>query len=506
MGVRPERPGASPEGRRLRLRGRLLVSYVVLLALTLAVVTVALLLFLFAQPVPRATVYEDLASTLRTILSDYQLTGSTPALGAAGRIFRDLPNIAENYAVRVLVVQMSSRSVIYDSAGSYQARDTLPLDVEPYTLLPQRRSLLALRGEAIFGGFRDVDGSPWTFAGLVGLRQNEVGIGLLLAEQPARQPPQVVWQRFRQELALPLCQAALVGLIVAAVLAAFISRTLVGPLAQIEMAAASVAKGHFSERVPEVGPPEVQSLAAAFNHMSGEVQRIQQAQQDFVANVSHDLKTPLTSIQGYSQAIMDGAAKDPGSAARIIHEEAGRLNRMVTDLTDLARLQAGRFSLHLTPVDVSKIVTAVGERLAILARDRGLTLHVETQRVPAVAGDGDRLAQVVTNLVSNAIKYTPAGGEIWLRTGVGKSGVEVTVQDTGIGIAAEELPRIFERFYQVDKARGPRRGAGLGLAITQEIVEAHGGRIRVSSTGPGHGSTFTVWLPSPEFSTVTRRR
>ncbi|MBL8154555.1 MAG: HAMP domain-containing protein [Anaerolineae bacterium] len=506
MSIQLVRPEASAGRRRLRLRGRLLVSYVVLLALTLAVVAGALLLFLFAQPVPRTTAYEDLTSTLRTILSDYQLIGSRPTLAAVGRVFRELPTIAEDYSVRVVVVQVSSRSVIFDSAGSYQPGDILPLDVEPYTLLPQRRPLVTLRGEAVFGGFRDVDGTPWTFAGLVGLRQNEAGVGLLLAEQQARQTPEVVWQRFRRELALPLGQAALVGLVVAAVLAAFISRTLIGPLAQIETAAASVAKGNFSERVPEVGPPEVLSLAVAFNHMSSEVQRTQQAQQDFVANVSHDLKTPLTSIQGYSQAIMDGAAKEPSSAARIIHEEAGRLNRMVTDLTDLARLQAGRFSLHLTPVDISKIAAAVGERLMILARDRGLTLHVETERVPVVAGDGDRLAQVFTNLVSNAIKYTPSGGEIWLRSGVGKSGVEVTVQDTGIGIAAEELPRIFERFYQVDKARGPRRGTGLGLAITQEIVEAHGGRISVTSAGPGQGSTFTIWLPSPEFSTVARRR
>jgi signal transduction histidine kinase len=258
--------------------------------------------------------------------------------------------------------------------------------------------------------------------------------------------------------------------------------------------------------VPEDGPAEFRALAVAFNRMSGEVQATQQAQKDFVANVSHDLKTPLTSIQGYSQAIMDGAAKDPAGAAKIIYEEAGRLNRMVTQLTDLERLQSGRLSMRSVPVDVSRLAAAVGERLAIVAHDRGLTLHVNTPPVPEVIGDGDRLAQVLTNLVSNAIKYTPSGGEVWLQTQVNNGGVEIVVRDSGQGIAAQELPRIFERFYQVDKTRGPRRGAGLGLAITQEIVQAHGGQISVTSAGVGQGSTFTVWLPSPKVASVVGRR
>jgi signal transduction histidine kinase len=249
----------------------------------------------------------------------------------------------------------------------------------------------------------------------------------------------------------------------------------------------------------------VRAVAEGFNHMSEQVQNTQQAQRDFLANVSHDLKTPLTSIQGFSQAIIDGTAKNPAAAANIIYEEASRLNRMVTELTDLARLQAGRLSFQASAVDMGQVTAAVVQKLAVVAGDKQVRLHVDATAMPVIAGDGDRLAQVLNNLIGNAIKYTPEGGSVWVRTGVANNGVEVSVRDTGIGIAPQNLGRIFERFYQVDKARGPQRGIGLGLAITKEIIQAHGGQISVHSDGEGKGSTFTIWLPSPHLSTVVRR-
>jgi two-component system sensor histidine kinase ResE len=240
--------------------------------------------------------------------------------------------------------------------------------------------------------------------------------------------------------------------------------------------------------------------------MSDKVQSEQRAQQDFLANVTHDLKTPLTSIQGYSQAIVDGAAGDPVRAAGIIYDEASRLNRLVVELTDLARLQSGRFSMHLQPINLSQLTDAIGQRLAIVAREKGVQFTVQTAPVPSVQGDGDRLAQVLTNLISNAIKYTPKGGTVQVMTGAQAAGVVVTVSDTGVGIPADELPRIFERFYQVDKARGPRRGSGLGLAIVAEIVHAHNGTIQASSGGEGQGATFTVWLPVPAPTVIAPRK
>jgi two-component system OmpR family sensor kinase len=292
--------------------------------------------------------------------------------------------------------------------------------------------------------------------------------------------------------------------LIALVLAVFISRNIASSLQSLAEAAHEVARGNYAWRIPVKGATEVRDVAAAFNRISAEVHRTQQSQQDFLANVSHDLKTPLTSIQGYSQAIMDGTAKNTADAARIIHEESARLNRLVVELTDLAQLQAGQLSMSNVPIDIGLLAKSVGERLAVVAQQQGITLHTETGTMPEVLGDGDRLAQVLTNLVGNAIHYTPSGGEIWLRTRADGGGVEVVVQDTGIGIAEPDLPRIFERFYQVDKTRGPKRGTGLGLAITHEIVAAHGGKISAASPGRGKGSTFTVWLPSSRVKTTGR--
>ena len=317
----------------------------------------------------------------------------------------------------------------------------------------------------------------------------------MFADQAETQSFRQSLSEYLPELAPVLVQATCVGLFVALAMSALISRSIARPLQDVAQAVGAVAEGHDEVRAPIAGPSEVRAVAEAFNMMSDKVQSEQRAQQDFLANVTHDLKTPLTSIQGYSQAIVDGAAGDPVRAAGIIYDEASRLNRLVVELTDLARLQSGRFSMHLQPINLSQLTDAVGQRLAIVAREKGVLFTVQTGPVPNVQGDGDRLAQVLTNLISNAIQYTPKGGAVQVTTGTQSNGVVVTVSDTGVGIPADELPRIFERFYQVDKARGPRRGSGLGLAIVAEIVHAHNGTIVASSNGEGQGAIFTVWLP-----------
>ena len=168
---------------------------------------------------------------------------------------------------------------------------------------------------------------------------------------------------------------------------------------------------------------------------------------------------------------------------------------MVVELTDLERLQAGRLSMASDPIDMAQLCEAVVQSLLVVAEKHDIRLESSMETVPNVIGDGDRLAQVLMNLVSNALKYTPPGGIAKVIVERAGSGVAVSIQDTGIGIAPEELSRVFERFYQVDKARGPHRGTGLGLAIAQEIVEAHGGRIAVESIGLNKGAEFRVWLP-----------
>ena len=337
-------------------------------------------------------------------------------------------------------------------------------------------------------------------------QQEDNMLALVFAEPRSAQSFSEALADFGSGWFLPLAGAGTIGLIAAFLLAFLISRGIARPLQGLAHGAEAVARGKYDYTVKESGPREVRAVANAFNHMSGEVRASQQSQRDFLASVSHDLKTPLTSIQGYSQAIMDGTMNDVSSAASIIHDEAGRLNRLVVELTDLMRMQSGRLSMELVALDLSAMATGIGERLSMVACKKNIALHVDTADVPLIAGDGDRMAQVFTNLVSNAIKYTPSGGQVWLETRSTHDGVEILVRDTGQGIPREDLPRIFERFYQVDKVRGPQRGSGLGLAITREIVMAHGGRITVHSDGRGKGSIFTVWLPSPKMETGRHKR
>jgi signal transduction histidine kinase len=485
---------------RLSLRSRLLISYLLLLGITLSVILFALLVFLRTRPAPPQQTYQELAYLMQTLNPVQQLAGTltTPRGGRFTELTNRLSDFASEQSVRALIVNMTDQRVLFDSDGDLA---TITLREEPFSI-PRLQGRMQEQMRMIFGSFQD--GETWLFSGLVFPRLQDSAI--ILSEPQPSTTVQNTLSTYGSALFMPLCQSALIGLGIAIVLAGLTSRNIARSLQRLARGAAAVAEGQFDQRIPEQGPPEVRAVAEAFNHMSTQVQETQQSQQEFLANVSHDLKTPLTSIQGYSQAIMDGAAKDPVEAAEIIYDEAGRLNRMVVELTDLARLEAGRLSMQMTGVDIGQIAAAVGQRLAVVAHKKGVALKMEASAMPEIAGDGDRLAQVLTNLVSNAIKYTPTGGAVQVRTQVDNGGVEVVVRDTGIGSPAEDLPHIFERFYQVDRARGPQRGTGLGLAITQEIVHAHGGKISVSSAGKGQGSTFTVWLPSPHLSTVVRGR
>lgn len=296
--------------------------------------------------------------------------------------------------------------------------------------------------------------------------------------------------------------AGAVALALSIVVAALMAYSIARPLERIARAAEEIAGGQYDQKLDISAPTEVARLAASFNSMARRVKATLQSQQDLVANVSHELKTPLTSIQGFSQALLDGTAGDDGArerAAAVIHQEAGRMRRLVDDLLDLARLAAGEVTLAREPVDVAELVRACAARFAPQSEQAGVALEVDApSSLPPVVGDGDRLGQVLGNLVDNALKHAhnaAGGGRVVLRAEQHPGRVSCSVTDNGCGISAEDLPRVFERFYQVDKSRA-RRGSsvGLGLAIAQEIVQAHGGQIEVESV-EGLGTRFTVELP-----------
>ncbi|MBI2412155.1 MAG: PAS domain-containing protein [Deltaproteobacteria bacterium] len=230
-----------------------------------------------------------------------------------------------------------------------------------------------------------------------------------------------------------------------------------------------------------------------------EEKRVETIKKDFVANVSHELRTPLASIKGYSETLLDGGMDDKETLReflRVIDRHATRMARLIDDLLVLSRLESHQMAIVSAPMDLSELITSSIKGFEKQARDKGISIASDTDELPKVSGDRDRLEQVMVNLLDNAIKYTPSGGEIKVRAEKTDGGVRVDVVDTGIGIPAGDLPRIFERFYRVDKARSRELGGtGLGLAIVKHIIQGHNGKLQVESA-PGKGSCFSFFLKS----------
>ncbi|GAB4419515.1 MAG: hypothetical protein Kow00106_15740 [Anaerolineae bacterium] len=492
------------------LRSRLLLSYVALLLILLALVGFVLLAFLATRPLPTGDIISDLTAVLldvraaegarlEVIMPMQDNTRLRARLVAYEQLLTDyLANLSAKRGVRALL--MDEHGVVrYDSEGTLTPGSAVTM-TERVPLVPPSR----VRLNTLYQGrFRDADGSEWLYVAQPLFPMMEMRLDLpdlVLAAPAPRQTLREVFRVFGDTFLRPLAQAGLIALVMAAALSVLIAESVARPLRRMSLAARRIASGDYRQRVRVEGPREVQALARAFNDMAEQVAAAQQAQRDFLANVSHDLRTPLTSIQGFSQAIAEGVASDPAAArraAQIIHDETARLHRMVESLLDLARLEAGHLELRRQSVALGDLLRGVGESLSVKARDHQLRLELAIPPdLPRVLGDGDRLAQVFTNLLDNAIKHTPAGGSVTLSAAATRDGVTVTVRDTGEGIPPEDLSRIFERFYQVDKSRrrDAESGLGLGLAIARQIVEAHGGTIKASST-VGQGSTFTVWLP-----------
>jgi signal transduction histidine kinase len=291
------------------------------------------------------------------------------------------------------------------------------------------------------------------------------------------------------DLAGRLLEAGGAALVAAMLLVLLVSRSLTDPLTQLAGAAEDIAAGNYSRRVGIRGSDEIGMLGAAFDRMAEAVERARKTQRDFLANVSHELKTPLTSLIGFSQALVDGSLwseTERSRAATIIHEESERVLRMAQELLDLARVEGGSISLHITAVDLAGQLDQELEVIRPRAKKRRLELNVtEPTNIPPVAADPERLHQVVDNLLDNAVKYAPEGTAIKISTVSNISGVEVIVANA-TGEYKPDPERIFERFYRADPSRSAAAGGvGLGLSISRELTVAMKGRLWADFDGSG---------------------
>jgi two-component system OmpR family sensor kinase/two-component system sensor histidine kinase BaeS len=237
-------------------------------------------------------------------------------------------------------------------------------------------------------------------------------------------------------------------------------------------------------------------VARAFNEMTTALSESERQRQNMVADVAHELRTPLTVLQGNLRAILDGVYASSEVEISRLYDETRLLSRLVDDLRELALADAGQLRLYLRPTDVGHIIRSTVEGLAPAAKAQEVALGERIAGdLPIVQADSDRVAQVLRNLLVNAVRHTPPGGSVTVTAGLTADGVEIAVSDTGEGIAPDDLPHVFERFWRADAARSRTGGTGLGLAVAQSLVEAQGGRMWAEST-PGEGSTLRFTLPS----------
>jgi two-component system sensor histidine kinase BaeS len=288
--------------------------------------------------------------------------------------------------------------------------------------------------------------------------------------------------------------AGLVGLM--ALIAVLASRRVLRPVGQLTRVVGHVAAGSFGERVPERRRDEIGELARSFNAMAGALQRADEQRRRMTSDIAHELRTPLSNIRGYLEAAQDGVAPLTPELIDSIHEDTLLLQALVSDLQELAQAEAGQLRLDRSQLDAADLARSVVAAHGARAVTQQVRLTVTAADRCLVDGDHRRLRQVLTNLVENALRHTPPQGEITVSARSRGGWVEVAVADTGTGIAAEHLDRIFDRFFRADPSRHRSTGgSGLGLAITRELVHAHGGQIRVQSE-VGRGTVFTVALPA----------
>jgi len=302
--------------------------------------------------------------------------------------------------------------------------------------------------------------------------------------------------RFLLQLRRATWQAVFVGVLAAVVLGVGVARYVTAPLRQLSDAASRVGAGDLAQHVPVPSDDDLGSLAAAFNTMTSDLRRLEESRRHLVADIAHELGTPLSVLQANLEGMLDGVVDATPDRLAALHTQVRLLVRLVEDLRDLSLAQAGRLPLDRRPVDLAGLVASAAAAISLPAAEKGVTVERQVATgLPSLVADRERLMQIVHNLLDNAIRHTPAGGVVTLGLEAVGDAVRLWVRDTGAGIPPGDAERIFDRFHRLDASRSRASGgSGLGLAIVKSLVEAHGGQVTVTSK-LGEGSTFTVVLP-----------
>jgi signal transduction histidine kinase len=385
-----------------------------------------------------------------------------------------LANLVPTLGADRLMLLSRERTVVFDSASQDTFGQAIPIAASMrVTGLYEARTTLG--GQTYLAGAVVIDPT-----------RDPLGARYVLVARPQAS----VTGAAATELLPRLLEAGGAALLLAILLVLLLSLSLTRPLAKLASAAEDIAAGHYSRRVGIRGTDEIGTLGSAFDRMAEAVERARKAQREFLANVSHELKTPLTSLIGFSQALVDGSLKtdlERTRAATIVHEESERVLRMAQELLDLARVEAGSISFHITAVDLG---AQLQQQLAIVrprAEARQLSLELDAPaEIPPVAADPERLHQILDNLMDNAVKYAPSGSTITTSARLDGGSVEAIVSNPA-GQHRPDPDRMFERFYRADPARSAAAGGvGLGLAISRELAAAMSGRLWADIDGSGN--------------------
>ncbi|MBK7896339.1 MAG: HAMP domain-containing protein [Anaerolineaceae bacterium] len=418
----------------------------------------------------------------------------------AGRVSaNEFSNFAEAQSDSLLMDQLVN---YYEINGNWDNLDRIGIggvppgdgEVRPF-VVTDSQNLVVLSGLNQTAGNRAPRG--WLNRGVPIEVDNEQVGQIIFAEGMTRgmqqQPPRTDFStRVNQAIFLAALGATAVSLIIGVLLA----RSLTKPLQEMTHATQAVAQGDLTQQVPIRSDDELGQLATAFNQMSADLAQSRDLRRQMTADIAHDLRTPLSLILGHAEALSDGVLPPTPETFDVIHDEARRLNRLVEDLRLLSLAEAGELTLAVRSVQPRSLLERAALAHAPAAQQKQVALTLDAPAdLPEVVADPDRMAQVLDNLVANALRYTPENGRIQLTAQQNQTAVQLKVQDSGPGMSATELAHVFDRFYRGDKSRQRHEGgSGLGLAIAKSIVGGHNGRIWAESA-PGQGATFIIELP-----------